>query len=563
MSMLATLIVASLTAAQAAHWFVIMAGSNGYANYRHQADTCHAYQIAIKNGIPASNIIHLAYDDIANSNENPFKGKLFNKFTSGEGVDVYEGCKIDYKGKDVNAANFLAVLQGEANATGPVLKSTAEDKVFIYFADHGGPGILGVPMGIGRQNPFIHAADVNSALMAMHQKGMYKELVFYVEACESGSIFANLLKAPNVKAVTAANPTESSWGTYCPPMDMVNGKHLKACLGDQFSVHWMEDTDAHDISKETLLQQIVAVTKLTNKSHVQQYGVTAFDSEDLNQFEGDAPGRLAATFSTVADDSSAVRSRDVPVHIAYWNLQQAQSDEERKEAESKLLTLLQSRKSVDDLFFKIAMAVTDDDAQRAKMMMEGPIEGITKVECHKESLYAVMDHCGDLTDYSMRHSRLFVNLCESNWPVEQILTGIKNVCGKEQLSSPALGGGCSGAEDLPTAPECYSGKAGAFGETETITVAIKSYSAGKGVVDLTGTGVLKMSCVGKDFTKSGQDLTVDLSSCLKKYVEVSSVQYCSDSDTIAVTVKDKNVPVPVSATLKKVACSSSVGELVV
>jgi glycosylphosphatidylinositol transamidase (GPIT) subunit GPI8 len=34
------------------HWAVIVAGSNTYSNYRHQADAFHAYQIMKKNGIP-------------------------------------------------------------------------------------------------------------------------------------------------------------------------------------------------------------------------------------------------------------------------------------------------------------------------------------------------------------------------------------------------------------------------------------------------------------------------------------------------------------------------------
>ena len=38
------------------HWAVLVAGSNGYFNYRHQADMCHAYQIAIKNETPADAI---------------------------------------------------------------------------------------------------------------------------------------------------------------------------------------------------------------------------------------------------------------------------------------------------------------------------------------------------------------------------------------------------------------------------------------------------------------------------------------------------------------------------
>jgi legumain len=34
------------------HWAVIVAGSNGFWNYRHQADAFHAYQALRKNNIP-------------------------------------------------------------------------------------------------------------------------------------------------------------------------------------------------------------------------------------------------------------------------------------------------------------------------------------------------------------------------------------------------------------------------------------------------------------------------------------------------------------------------------
>jgi legumain len=56
------------------HWAVLVAGSNTYGNYRHQADVCHAYQIMKKNGIPEDQIIVFAYDDIANNRQNPFPG---------------------------------------------------------------------------------------------------------------------------------------------------------------------------------------------------------------------------------------------------------------------------------------------------------------------------------------------------------------------------------------------------------------------------------------------------------------------------------------------------------
>lgn len=68
-----------------------------------------------------------------------------------------------------------------------------------------------------------------------------------MEACESGSMWTNFT-VPNVYAVSAANPSESSWGTYCPPNDVVNGVPLNSCLGDLFSINWMEDSDKENIS---------------------------------------------------------------------------------------------------------------------------------------------------------------------------------------------------------------------------------------------------------------------------------------------------------------------------
>merc|ERR1711920_494243 len=156
------------------------------------------------------------------------------------------------------------------------------------YADHGGVGILGVPEGAA--GGYIHAADINKAIETLQSKGGYKELLFYLEACESGSIFNNLLKAPNAKAVTAANPKESSWDWYCAGSgtggDMVNVKAIKSCLGDEFSVRWMEDTEAASITSETVGQQVSKVVAAVTKSHVQQYGVVTFDSEPIGDFQG-------------------------------------------------------------------------------------------------------------------------------------------------------------------------------------------------------------------------------------------------------------------------------------
>ena len=58
-----------------------------------------------------------------------------------------------------------------------------------------------------------------------------------------------------IYALSASNPTESSWGTYCSPDDVVQGKHIGSCLGDLFSVNFIEDIDQVNVFDETLAEQ--------------------------------------------------------------------------------------------------------------------------------------------------------------------------------------------------------------------------------------------------------------------------------------------------------------------
>ena len=155
--------------ASTAHYAVLVAGSNGFWNYRHQADVFHAYHILTQNGMPKENIILMAYDDVANNSMNPFKGKVFNKPSQGEGQDLYAGVEIDYKGSDVTPENFLAVLTGDAEkvkgkGTGRVLTSTSTDKVFINFADHGAAGLIAFPQSMLYADQLVNAFKTNQSI---------------------------------------------------------------------------------------------------------------------------------------------------------------------------------------------------------------------------------------------------------------------------------------------------------------------------------------------------------------------------------------------------------------
>jgi len=107
----------------------------------------------------------------------------------------------------------------------------------------------------------------------------YRSIVFYLEACESGSMFNNLLRPDiNVYAVTAANPNESSYACCFDPI-------VNAYLGDEFSVNWLENSDNFkNIFNETLNDQFNIVRNNTLQSHVCMYGNTSMSKNKLSRY---------------------------------------------------------------------------------------------------------------------------------------------------------------------------------------------------------------------------------------------------------------------------------------
>jgi legumain len=299
------------------NWVLLIAGSNSYGNYRHQADIYHAYQVVKKNGVPDANIIVFHYDDIASSSENPHKGTVINnpKILT----NVYAGVPKDYTGFDVTPTNILAVLAGNASAldcqggkqqppthcSKKVIASGPQDDVFVMFDDHGGAGILGMP-DRDPPVPYLYANDINRVLKAKAAAHGFHQLTFYIEACEAGSIFDGLLPANiNIYATTASNPDESSWGCYCPGMDPPPPPEYETCLGDLYAVSVTEHADATDESKETLSSEYnylkIRVSQngtYSQGSHVMQYGQTSIDSEPVSTFLGNGNKVLRSCSAT-------------------------------------------------------------------------------------------------------------------------------------------------------------------------------------------------------------------------------------------------------------------------
>jgi len=404
----------------ASRWAVIAAGSSGYSNYRHQADACHAYQIMKRSGIPEDHIILMMQDDVAHSSENHFPGKLFNR-PGMNATDVYHGCKVDYRGDIVTAKLFLSVITGDESgvpANGKVLKSGPNDRVFLNFIDHGGVGIIAFPNG-----PLLHVSELSSALKQMQSKDMFKDLLFYMEACESGSMFPGLTQEGKIFAVTASNAKESSWGYYCMPNnDTVNGKQMDTCLGDLFSISWMEDSDLGHLSSEAIKEQVARVTARTTKSHVSTFGDGSFEGRPIGGFESLAAGAPvpAATWLPVGD-ADAVSVRDIPVRAAYYAWERAAAEAQRGPAWDRLQRVVAGRRADEELFHAVAKQACKGGGLGCTEGIERAQLELQDMDCHRDLVRTVHEACprrgehnsGGWNDFNMRFSQVLVNLCES------------------------------------------------------------------------------------------------------------------------------------------------------
>lgn len=243
---------------------------------------------------------------------------------------------------------------------------------------------------------------------------MFGEMVFYLEACESGSMFPSLTSDQNVYAVTASNATQSSYAAYCGrPYDVVDGVSIGSCLGDEFSVNWMEDSDSANPFLETLDEQFEIVKSKTLGSPVQKFGDFDFVNEPIGNFEGSnilQPSfiqysldliesmKLKKLKSTFAD-KGLVDSRDVNAFVLLQRVEESGDKESFFELEQEL-------KHRENENFVFASVFAD---QEGIELIAQP----TKFDCLRSMIRVHDETCGRFSDYSLKFVKHLVHTCET------------------------------------------------------------------------------------------------------------------------------------------------------
>ena len=315
--------------ASSERWAVLMAGSSNYYNYRHQADVFNMYQQLKNRGFDDSHIVLFAFDDISSSAHNPYQGQVFHTL---EHINVYPGAsKINYASYSVTSKNFYNALT--------YLPSTSEDYLFIFYDNHGGVGVLGVPDSCGGS---IMAHDLaNTFNMMSNYYRNYKYILFGIEACYSGSVGSEFTN-PNMVTITSSTADESS---YACVMDDEIGTYLTT----EFSNSFMSFMDEH--YDKTIGELYDTVCEETVDSHPCFFGDESMKSMLISDFLG-----------TPQDKSFVPRTKDysdaVPDYLATKSVLQRQIQSNDKDvsfkAQIELQKIIYEQDKLDETLMKIA-----------------------------------------------------------------------------------------------------------------------------------------------------------------------------------------------------------------
>ena len=348
---------------------------------------------------------------------NPIKGTVINV---PNGPNVYEGVPKDYVGKEVTPKNFLKILSGQDMGPGKkTIRSGPNDRIFVYFADHGAPGLIAFPSSFIVIEHVLHAKDLIATIEQMYNNKQYKEMVFYIEACESGSMFNGLLKDEwNVYATTAANPYESSYACF-------DSKVYHTYLADCYSANFLVDTETQpNLDKVTLQQQYLTIKQQTNTSHVCQYGNMNMSNETLATFFGSGMngGKASHVSPSLMKNADKIETRDLVERYFYKTMINNPRDAEHKK---RYQAFKQQQLRADVVFGAFyhslnlnTVANTNSDRCYGKSI---------NMDCNKESVIAMQEHCGHFNEANLKYAHYITDACQM-YSAAQISAKFKEIC---------------------------------------------------------------------------------------------------------------------------------------
>ena len=216
---------------------VLVQGSNGMNNYRHQADVLSMYQMLRLNGFDDDHIILIIDGDLADNPNNNEPGIIRNSLTGNDllgGTDAKENEKWrewignpqatglynpeypsaipDYDTDTLTARDIALILTGKRSSHLPtVLPQDQGNNVLLYWSGHGrNVNHGGTDELVWRETQAGNGMTATLLRETMEQM-RYRKVFTIVEPCYSEGVILPLHGLTGVLAMSGASGDEQSW----------------------------------------------------------------------------------------------------------------------------------------------------------------------------------------------------------------------------------------------------------------------------------------------------------------------------------------------------------------
>ena len=355
--------------------------------------------------------MYMGFTGVFDAPNNPFPGKIFTDKSEGPGIDYAAECRphIDYADDMVSAELFMATLSGDkaevTKLTGvenpKVIESTSEDTIFVYYMDHGSIGVCEVGKSDLRETTLMETID------KMFTNKQYKKMVFYFEACHSGSMFRKLPADKNVYAMTGSDAEHSAWMSSCPPDDIVDGKSFNTCLGAYFDNFWMQKVtdDGSDITLTDMFTHVHDETAKVSDQNVSQFGdIDGMGGEVLSEYIGDYKSEHGSF-----KKEGLVAYADVPMHLAKWSAIRATSNSNDALLELKKTVHMEAVKEISVM--RLARVYYKNDKAANESLKNRPAS--YDQDCVAELTMGLIGQCGYTLPLRDSHVNVLENICQN------------------------------------------------------------------------------------------------------------------------------------------------------
>ena len=240
---------------------VLICGSEGWYNYRHQADLLYVYSTLKAHNFTDDDIILIMRDDIAYHTKNKYPGVIK---ASEDGENLYRDVVIDYRADTLGVKDIEDILVGNKNdRLTTVLESTDKDNVLLYWTGHGTSQSFS---WLGKEEKFTDQ-QMERTVRKMYEDKKYLSMLIFTEPCYSGSVIQAIEGIPLVLGITAADDNESSFAENY-------SEDLGVWMCDRFTLNLMRLFAENPYID--LLNTFKMLNAATLGSHVQVYNADKF-----------------------------------------------------------------------------------------------------------------------------------------------------------------------------------------------------------------------------------------------------------------------------------------------